>query len=281
MNQLGVYPQKCELEAITSTAIKASGPLDGIANGIIAAPGLCQFDPHSLTGQEFNYSGGIARVSPAAATIIEAFGEGPRTTQGSFLWYGLNPDASFAGLSNTTCSANGTCYGALFEIANHWIRLFIEKDPAFNPASMSFHEYEVVIHKSIQQYQSIIGNDDPDLSAFRDARGKMITWHGLADHLIPPNGTVQYYERVMAVDPGARDYYRLFEAPGVGHCSGGIGPFPGHAFGLLIKWVEKDIAPDISDGTSVPANGKVRHRPSVLTHWSLLTRGEPKPGFII
>jgi hypothetical protein len=216
MNQLGVYPQQCELEAITSTAIKASGPLDGISNGIIAAAGLCQFDPHSLTGQEFNCSGVIARVSPAAATIIEAFGEGPHTTQGSFLWYGLNPDASFAGLPNTTCSANGTCYGALFEIANHWIRLFIEKDPAFNPASMSFHEYEVVIHKSIQQYQSIIGNDDPDLSAFRDARGKMITWHGLADHLIPPNGTVQYYERVMAVDPGARDYYRLFEAPGVG-----------------------------------------------------------------
>jgi hypothetical protein len=261
MNQLGIYPPQCELEAIASAAIKAFDPLDGIADGIVAAPGLCQFDPHTLVGQDFNCSGVMARVSPAAATIIEAFWEGPRTTQGSFLWYGLNPDASLAGLLNTICSASGTCYGAPFEIANHWIRLFIEKDLAFNPAGMSFHEYEIIFHKSIQQYQSIIGTDDPDLSAFRDTGGKMITWHGLADHLIPPNGTVQYYERVMAVDPGVRDYYRLFEAPGVGHCWGGIGPFPGDAFGSLIKWVEEGLAPDILDGTSLPVNGKVRRRP--------------------
>jgi hypothetical protein len=126
---------------------------------------------------------------------------------------------------------------------------------------MSFHEYEVAFHRSIQQYQSILGTDDPDLSAFRDAGGKMITWHGLADLLIPPNGTSHYYERVMALDPNVQDYYRLFEAPGVGHCWGGIGPFPGDAFASLMRWVEEGIAPDVLAGASPPVDGKVQHRP--------------------
>jgi hypothetical protein len=261
MNQIGVYPPQCELEAIAAAAIKACDCLDGIADGIIAAPGLCHFDPHTLVGQEFSCSGAMVNISSAAATIVQAFWEGPRTTKGAFLWYGLHPDTSFGGLLNTTCSANGTCYGTPFDIAYHWIRLFIEKDPTFNPANMSFEEFEVVFHQSNQQYQSILGTDDPDLSAFRDAGGKMITWHGLADALIPPNGTVQYYERVMAMDDGVQDYYRFFEAPGVGHCWGGIGPFPGDAFGSLIKWVEEGIAPETLVGTSSSVNGTVRHQP--------------------
>lgn len=53
----------------------------------------------------------------------------------------------------------------------------------------------------------------------------MITWHGLADQLIFPNGTVNYYNKVMATDPKAQDYYRFFEAPGVAHCGGGLDLF--------------------------------------------------------
>jgi len=60
----------------------------------------------------------------------------------------------------------------------------------------------------------------------------MITWHGLADPLILPNGTVDYYEKVMAADPGVQDYYRFFEAPGAGHCFGGIGPLRNDALGF-------------------------------------------------
>lgn len=44
--------------------------------------------------------------------------------------------------------------------------------------------------------------------------------HGLADELIFPNGSSNYYERVLELDPKAHDFYRLFEAPGVAHCAG-------------------------------------------------------------
>ena len=72
----------------------------------------------------------------------------------------------------------------------------------------------------------------------------MITWHGLADPLIFPNGTSDYYRRVLEGDPEAADFYRYFEAPGMGHCSGGIGPAPVDALQALMDWVEKDVVPE-------------------------------------
>ena len=61
---------------------------------------------------------------------------------------------------------------------------------------------------------------------------------GLADQLIAPNGTSDYYKRVMELDPNVSEYYRYFEAPGVEHCLGGPGAFPSGPLDALIKWVE-------------------------------------------
>jgi Tannase and feruloyl esterase len=42
----------------------------------------------------------------------------------------------------------------------------------------------------VDQYGIVIGTDNPDLTAFRDRGGKAIAWHGWADQLITPPGTV-------------------------------------------------------------------------------------------
>jgi hypothetical protein len=62
------------------------------------------------------------------------------------MWYGLNPDAFFLGLLNTSCSANGTCYGKPFRLPYQWVRLFVKKDLMFNLAEMSFKDFNVVFH---------------------------------------------------------------------------------------------------------------------------------------
>ena len=89
----------------------------------------------------------------------------------------------------------------------------------------------------------------------------MITWHGLSDPVIFPNGSRTYYEKVKALDPEVEDYYRYFEAPGVAHCSGGSGPYPGGVFEELIRWVEEGVAPDVLEAVSLPdGEGKVYER---------------------
>ena len=72
----------------------------------------------------------------------------------------------------------------------------------------------------------------------------MIAWHGLVDKAIPPQGTTTYYQEVLKTDYNAHDFLRFFEAPGVGHCYGGVGPVPNEALNQLIDWVEKGAAPD-------------------------------------
>jgi feruloyl esterase len=48
----------------------------------------------------------------------------------------------------------------------------------------------------------------------------------------------------MAKDPLVHDYYRYFEAPGVGHCYTASGLYPQSLFESLIKWVEHGVKPD-------------------------------------
>jgi hypothetical protein len=82
---------------------------------------------------------------------------------------------------------------------------------------------------------------------FRTRGGRMIVWHGEADGLIFPRGTVNYFNRVVAANggPDAVDRFaRLFLAPGVGHCGGGDGPSPAGVFEALVNWVENGVAPD-------------------------------------
>ncbi len=115
----------------------------------------------------------------------------------------------------------------------------------------------------MREYDSIIGTDAPNLSAFEAADGKMITWHGLADQLIFPQGTIDYYQRVQAATGGARNvasFYRLFLAPGVQHCGGGNGPAPTDPLSALTSWVEQGRAPNALPASTVTASGTVLTR---------------------
>lgn len=93
------------------------------------------------------------------------------------------------------------------------------------------------------EYDSIIGSADPDLYAFNAAGGKIITWQGLADNLINPQGNQLYYQKIAALHPGVQNFYRQFYSPGIGHCGGGIGVIPTDPIGQLRKWVENGTAP--------------------------------------
>ncbi len=63
--------------------------------------------------------------------------------------------------------------------------------------------------------------------------------------------TRRYYDAVAAIDPNVHDYFRFFEAPGLGHCQGGIGGFPSRSFEALVEWVEKGISPDMLEAIDI------------------------------
>jgi feruloyl esterase len=163
------------------------------------------------------------------------------------------------GLAVTTCTS-GNCTGIPFPIASDWISLFVQKNASFDPTTLTRSTYDDVFHASKQEFTSIINTADPDLSSFRDAGGKVITWHGMSDQLIFPEGTADYFNRVEAMDPGVTSYYRHFRAPGIQHCGDGLGAYPGSTFESLVQWVENGVEPNVLAGESLPLNGTVIQR---------------------
>ncbi|KAL2840051.1 Tannase/feruloyl esterase [Aspergillus pseudoustus] len=267
MNQLNVFPRPCELEAITKTAIVACDKLDGVEDGIISLPGLCDFNATTLVGKAFDCNGEPATFTSAAATIANAAWTGPRSATGDWQWFGVAKDADLGsrgvGVAKTSCaSAEGKtsqCTGEPFGIASEWLLYFLLRDPDFDLATITHEKWDSLFHVSIDQYQSVLGTANADLSEFRKAGGKMLSWHGMRDEVIPVNGSVQYYDRVLALDPAVHDYFRLFLVPGAGHWLEG-GPTPKGVLEAVVKWVEEGAAPETLRGVGEDGRGTVVQR---------------------
>ncbi|PPJ59631.1 hypothetical protein CBER1_01228 [Cercospora berteroae] len=264
MRNLSTYPSACEVNAFTEQAIQACDLLDGLEDGIVSRPELCDFDPSSAVGTRINCNGTEKVLSAAAADVVRAAWLGPRDPEGNFSWPGLNVDASLTGYISTTCSSDYQCTQSNSELFTEFWKYFLAKHPAFNVTNLTDEQYFDYLKTSQRVLGPILAADDPDLSGFQKAGGKMISWHGLADETIPPV-TNWYYDQVMGRVTNVHQFYRHFEAPGVGHCMGGLGPLPGTAFDQLISWVEEGVVPD-----KLQAVGQVGERdlcpyPSVQT----------------
>lgn len=90
----------------------------------------------------------------------------------------------------------------------------------------------------------------------------MITWQGLSDNLVFPEATLNYYQLAEKFTAGGdiKDFYRLFLAPGAGHCYSAAGPQPDNPQASLVNWVEKGIAPDTLDATMFGPGGPAATR---------------------
>ena len=268
MNQMGHHPPSCILNAIAEATVQACDANDGVRDRVITDPDNCRFDPATLINHPVNCTGQTLTITSKDVEVVTQTWNGMRGTNGSFLWYGLEKGASLtAGLAMAHCSNGRTnCVGVPFPISADWISHFLLENPSADLSRLGIAELEHLFHKSFQKYNSIIGTDNPDLSAFRQAGGKMLTWQGLADQLIFPKGTLQYYHRVEDRDPSVRDFYRLFLAPGVNHCRQGEGALPIDALKPVIDWVENGIAPE-----TVPARTLDRVRTRDLCPYPLMS----------
>lgn len=222
----GNFLPQCKFEAFQAAAVQAC---DRVRDGVIGDPSRCDFDPRTQIGKVTP----CGAITAKDAAIVEKILAGPRTTTGEFLWYGLTPGTSFAGLARTVTTGD-TATGAPFPIALTHIGIWLLQDPSWDWTTATYEHYDQLFVQSVEQYTSVIGTDNPDLRAFKRAGGKVVIWHGWADQLIFPQGTVNYYERVKAVMGGSQrteDFVRLFMAPGVAHCAGGVGPLTGQPAG--------------------------------------------------
>ena len=243
----------CKLNTVTNAAIAACDSFDGVVDGVLEDPRRCHFDPVAL-----QCAAGVTPdcncLTSKEVAAVRKIWDGPRSSDGNRLWYGLTRGTPLAALSGTNP----------FTISADHIRYWIERDKTFDWHKLDYAGFEAEFQKSRTSFNRVIGSDNPDLSQFRRDGGKVLIWHGLSDPLIFPEGTIDYYERVVDKTGGlkeAQSFARLFLAPGVGHCGGGSGPNSFDMFGELVKWVEMGQAPERITASLMQNNQVVRSRP--------------------
>jgi feruloyl esterase len=234
-----------KVRLVAEAVYKGCDAIDGLADGLIADPRRCAFDPArdlprcdaagaacfsendiaSLTAFYGDVSSGGRRVFPGFPVGAEAFAPGAAGARSG--WDPWFIRAGQATLSRTFAEA----------FFKHMATPGTEIDwRSFDP-DRDLPKVETV--------SAMLNATDPDLGAFRKRGGKVLMYFGWADAALNPLMGVGYYERVREVmGPQTSDFFRLFMMPGVFHCSGGVGPDLADTLTPLADWVEKGGAPD-------------------------------------
>jgi feruloyl esterase len=235
--------------------------IDGVDDGILEDPTLCQFNTSAIPVCEGN-STDSCLTSTQINTISEVFTE-LYNTEGQLLFpallYGSQVDAFRLGL------LSGSTQG----IAHDWFAYAVYNNTNFDLTNLNQTDYAYA--DSLNAYHGNASQFNGDLSAFKAAGGKLLVYHGLTDPMVTGTNSQRYYLKV-AKTLGITDntemdpFMRLFRISGMAHCGvGGISGAGAWMFGqtaeadadgvaenvvdVLANWVEKDSAPDTLTGT--------------------------------
>jgi hypothetical protein len=251
MKEHGGPISNAKLTAVANAVTAACDATDGVTDGVINDPRKCNYDPAALVCK--TGSDAATCLTSAEVDAVKEIWNGPVAKNGQRLWFGLERGAPLNGLAGTSP----------FPIASSHFQ-WIHQDPKFDWKTVTEASFESEFRESQRKFNQVIGTDETNLKRFRDRGGKMIIWHGEADTLIMPRGTVNYFNKVVAANGGSQavnDFARLFLAPGVGHCAGGSGPNPVGTFEAVVKWVESGVAPDTLQASRALPGGGTRTRP--------------------
>ncbi|MGP6087944.1 tannase/feruloyl esterase family alpha/beta hydrolase [Antarctobacter jejuensis] len=98
--------------------------------------------------------------------------------------------------------------------------------------------------ESAMTFMTPPGLDDPKLTEFRDAGGKMLILHGVSDPVFSVRDTAAWYDRLDANTGGAAGEFALFyRNPGMPHGAGGPSTDAYDLLTPLVNWVENGDRP--------------------------------------
>jgi feruloyl esterase len=207
---------------------------DGLKDGLISDPERCRFDPGVLQCKASDRSSCLTPAQIETARLMYSPGVNTSTKREIG---GLLPGSELGWTDmGWTTSARATGLDQF--------RFLVFKDPVWDIQQFDF---DSDLARAEETDRDTLNALDPNLQPFIDRGGKLIQYHGWADPQISPANSTQYYTRVVNAVGGAEKVhgsYRLFMAPGMGHCGGGEGPNTFDMVAALEQWVEHGQPPD-------------------------------------
>jgi feruloyl esterase len=246
------------LALVTKSAVAACDASDGLKDGLIEDPRKCRFDPATLACK-----GGASGPDCLTAEQVEAVkkvyvgAKNPRTGEQIFAGWPRGSEA----FGDSPIQGWRQYIAAPREASRIGVfRYFLFHDPNWKLSSLDYDRDLAYAEARIPHLAAV----DRNLLPYKRRGGKLIMYAGWMDPVVPPQDNVAYYEAVAKQLGGydrTRDFFRLFVAPGMGHCAGGPGPNQFDALAALEQWVEKGVAPESLLATRSTAGKVERARP--------------------
>ena len=110
-------------------------------------------------------------------------------------------------------------------------RYWVYFDPTWDWRVLDYDNYLQFFRDTVARSVRSWRPTTPTFAPSAISGGKIVMWHGFADQLHQPLGTIDYYDAVVdrhrrRLRTHTQEFARLFMAPGVAHCGGGTGPQP-------------------------------------------------------
>jgi len=235
------------LELLNRAVLTACDGIDGIVDGVLDDPRKCKFDPEALKC--------TANQSPPACLTPGQVEAARRVYRG--LKDPINGTQLYPGLAvGSEPFWPNRNPASPFPIPIAHYKWLVFADPNWDWRTFEFSDragYQAFL-KGESKFARILNATDPNLREFRKRGGKLLQYHGWCDQLIAPQNSIDYYESVLSFFGGRRSdrneilrdvqtFYRLYLAPGMGHCAGGPGPNSFDLQTALEQWVEHGIVP--------------------------------------
>jgi feruloyl esterase len=243
-----LQPQR---QLLHRAVVAACDAIDGVTDGLIENPMRCTFDPAVLKCGNAADSACLSAPQVETARLIYSGVKNQKTGREIA---GLFPGSEL-GWSDMGWTASARATGL------DQFRFLVFGNPSWTVPQFN-------VNADVARAEEIDGNTvnalDANVKPFLDRGGKLIQYHGWSDPQISPGGSVQYYERAVEASGGAARVsgsYRLFLAPGMGHCGGGEGPNTFDMVAALEQWVEAGKAPDQVLASRVTGGRVDRTRP--------------------
>jgi feruloyl esterase len=258
-----------KMPLVAGRVMNACDGIDGLKDGLIDDPRACRFDPaRDVPACRAGADGPDCLTAAEAGALKKIYGGVTSNGKPFFpgFMYGSEAVATApngtasSGWANLIIAAQPNAKPADFNLAEGVMR-YLALDPPQPEYDYRTFDFDRDI-RLLDRWGKLANATDPNLSAFRKSGGKLIMTYGWADAILQPMMGVSYYESVMKANGrNTADFARLFMAPGMAHCGGGVGPDRHDAVTAVIDWVEKNKAPDQLIVSKVTNGTVVRTRP--------------------
>jgi feruloyl esterase len=276
----GAWISPAKTKLIYDSVMKACDSLDGAADGVIANVKGCRsaFKLDALRCAAGKDAGDACLSDAQIRTVrtigsryeigfelengISSFAAWPVIEGGSALQifnFGAKPNAS----NPPAPPAFGPAASApandafAYVMGDAMVRHMALRDPNVDTLKFDPTQHQ----QRLKMVSKILDASSVALEPFRDRGGKLLLLHGTADMAVPPQNTIDYYERLVARFGAEKlkDFVRFYVVPGFGH---GDGPFQASWDWLtaLDTWVEKGQPPAnlLTVDTAMPTAGRSR-----------------------